>query len=195
MEQTIPRGLCQCGCGQRTNIAQATKRRNGYVKGEPVPYAVGHNGKRRPPLIVAPLCACGCGQTLPIARYPSQQAKYIRGHRPNANVQRDRIIQRFWARVEKSLDGCWLWTGSVRHFGHGHLNVNRQRVLAHRFSWELAHGEIPSGTQVNHHCDNPRCVRPDHLYLGTQAENIRDMFIRHRDCWSTGGRKRVRVAA
>lgn len=91
---------------------------------------------------------------------------------------------RFWAKVQKS-DGCWLWTGSVRR-GYGQFGVSATRhTTAHRFSWELHNGPVPKGegyhgTCVLHHCDTPRCVRPDRLFLGTIADNTHDMIAKGR---------------
>ncbi len=87
------------------------------------------------------------------------------------------IESRFWARVEKT-DGCWIWNGPHGKRGYGNLCCgpigNRRIEGAHRYSWELHNGPIPNALQVLHHCDNPRCVRPDHLFLGTAQDNVDD---------------------
>jgi hypothetical protein len=89
------------------------------------------------------------------------------------------LVVRFWARVRKSK-GCWIWTGALMFFGYGKLRVNGKDISAHRLSWTWAHGRsIPAGMCVCHHCDTPACVRPDHLFLGTQADN-------HLDCEKKG---------
>jgi hypothetical protein len=90
--------------------------------------------------------------------------------------------QRFWGNVQKSVDpgGCWWWIGGVKDDGYGTLKVNGPEVGAHRFSWEIHGGSIPEGKWVLHHCDNPRCVNPDHLFLGTHQDNMRDRSVRGR---------------
>jgi hypothetical protein len=85
----------------------------------------------------------------------------------------------FWSKVRKS-DGCWEWTSFRTPLGYGRTTYRRRHALAHRISYELSHGPIPDGLCVLHHCDNPPCVNPDHLYAGTKADNVRDMLDRGR---------------
>lgn len=92
--------------------------------------------------------------------------------------------QRFWSRVRKG-PGCWNWQGSVvngygRFFLGSRLLGNRREMKTHRYSYELAKGKIPPEMLVRHSCDNPRCVNPDHLLLGTQQDNMTDKVQRGR---------------
>jgi hypothetical protein len=93
------------------------------------------------------------------------------------------IVDRFWARVQKS-DGCWEWTGAVnsRNGGYGVIGISGSRKLTvtHRLSWEIHHGPIPDGLWVLHRCDNRKCCNPEHLFLGTHADNMRDMTAKGR---------------
>ena len=97
----------------------------------------------------------------------------------------DSTIARFWSKVDKDgpvqphrpgIDQCWVWLGSLRK-GYGYIRVFGVNYRAHRLSWLLSGSSIPEGLCVLHRCDNPSCVRPEHLWVGTQLENIAD---RHR---------------
>src|SRR5688500_2653189 len=86
---------------------------------------------------------------------------------------------RFWPKVQKS-DGCWEWTGAKQPAGYGNFYFRGVVQLAHRVAWELANGPVAVGQHVLHRCDNPRCVRIEHLFLGTHADNMRDMLSKGR---------------
>jgi len=100
------------------------------------------------------------------------------------------LHQRFWSKVEKSTkDECWWWKASIDVNGYGQfglmpgqLGTGPKQVMAkaHRVAWLLTHGEIPTGMYLCHKCDLPRCVNPDHLFLGTQTDNMRDCVDKNR---------------
>ena len=86
---------------------------------------------------------------------------------------------RFWRNVSCS-ESCWIWTGKTDRDGYGLLSVGGRYVRAHRFAYELEVGPIADGLYVCHACDNPSCVRPDHLHTGTPADNMQEMHQRGR---------------
>jgi hypothetical protein len=89
--------------------------------------------------------------------------------------------ERFLKYVDKETGLCWLWLGSKNQDGYGRFSMNRKNVLAHRVSYQIYNGEIPTGMIVIHSCDNRGCVNPQHLRLGTQRENVFDMVSKGRN--------------
>lgn len=96
-------------------------------------------------------------------------------------------IYRFFRKVAPpNRDGCMLWTGARTKGWHGIFSVERRPVGAHRFAWSLVFGQIPNGMCVCHKCDNPACCNIEHLFLGTQKDNLMDMRKKGRQ--ARGGR-------
>lgn len=87
-------------------------------------------------------------------------------------------INNFWRKIEKTND-CWLWRANICR-KYGHVKFKGKTYLAHRFMWEINFGKIPQNLFVCHHCDNPICVNPAHLFLGTHTDNMRDMYKKGR---------------
>lgn len=128
-------------------------------------------------------------------RYCSVACRNLVAARHLAGYERHRVrtSERFWRHVEKT-DGCWLWTGRTANGGYGLFQITvdsrtKQGMGAHRFAWTLEHGPIPHGAFVCHHCDNRLCVRPAHLFLGTNGDNMRDMWRKRRQRRSAGSRE------
>jgi len=89
-------------------------------------------------------------------------------------MQFEEELERFWDKVDVGKpDECWEWRASKR-WGYGQHYMHECMWQAHRVAWILTFGAIPEGLLVCHHCDNPGCCNPYHLFLGTQADNLRD---------------------
>lgn len=100
--------------------------------------------------------------------------------RPKAGVTAYDRFNANWERDQKT--GCWNWTGTISraYKGYGHIRIGNKAMKAHRYSWEAHRGKIPEGMHVLHSCDNSICVNPDHLWIGTHQDNMRDMFRKGR---------------
>lgn len=102
------------------------------------------------------------------------------------------LEDRFWSKVNKT-SGCWIWTAALDTHGYGAFGIRRESGKmrmrqASKVAWELTNGPIPKGMHTLHKCDTPACVNPDHLYLGTQADNVRDAVARGRARGAAGVR-------
>ena len=88
-------------------------------------------------------------------------------------------MNRFWNKVEKTED-CWNWIVGKTTFGHGRFHIDGKIYSPHRLVYEWEYGEMPKGMYICHHCDNPSCVKLEHLFLGTPSENLKDAYRKGR---------------
>ena len=109
---------------------------------------------------------------------PSHKRKYC-SKSCEAKGRTKTIEERFWSKVNKSGD-CWIWSGAKNQNGYGNILYNGRNKLAHRVAYELIFGKILDDKFCLHSCDNPACVNPDHLRLGTQFDNVQDMHAKNR---------------
>lgn len=140
-------------------------------------------------------CHCGCGEKTSIAKKTSTREgvkkgephKFARCH--NSRFLYGHRVEKFWNQVNKngsipahnpSLGSCWEWTGRLDHMGYGRFRFEHKRWLTHRLSWKFTNGTLDPNICVLHKCDNPLCLNPDHLFLGTLKDNSEDMVAKGR---------------
>lgn len=187
-DETIPVGLCQCGCGQPTKIATQDSLRMGVRKGEPRRFLRGHARRKRAVRenhrlawqeagIEYGLCLCGCGERTRIADHTTVDGKQVRGE-PTRYVSGGHANRRGWrVTVEDRgyLTPCHIWQGSCNDDGYGTVWVPEARRAegTHRGAYQREHGPIPDDLMIDHLCRVPPCCNPAHLELVTHTENMR----------------------
>lgn len=207
-DSSTPIVLCACGCNQPTPIAKRTRHTLGHIKGHHVPFVPGHNGTKHP----TRRCQT-CTRLLDRDAFDprhrangalsglSLRCRECTISFRNRNHPR-RVVDRFWSRVDTSggPDACWPWTRGQLAGGYGSFRFSDRNHGAHRVSWTLTHGGIPEGMCVCHHCDNPPCCNPRHLFLDSNEGNIADRVAKSRtrtgaSCGSAHGMSRLTEAA
>lgn len=133
---------------------------------------------------------CGhCGKQIPSnfrssKKFCDRKCEYRSTSESKGHVRRLGTMERFWAKADKrGPDECWEWVGRALKHGYGTFSVGGRAgsmESASRFSYRVHNGEIPEGAMVRHRCDNPPCVNPSHLILGSHDDNMRDMAERER---------------
>jgi hypothetical protein len=142
-DESIPYGLCHCGCGGKAPIAVGTATAFGHVKGQPTRYIYGHQHRINGVL--------------------------KRDLRPPKKVKGPKYIVKDCGFETE----CWVWQWATSGFGYGIVRHNGRNQAAHRVAYLERHGSIPRKFVVHHRCENPPCVNPDHLMAVTNASNIR----------------------
>lgn len=130
---------------------------------------VGKTTRRRPHW----MCRCSCGVKMTV------RADTINLPRNCRHARVGSLTERFWRNVNATAS-CWIWEGSLSTKGYGKLHNHGKALLTHRLAYELLIGPIPNGKMVCHHCDNPCCVCPSHLFLGDPKDNTKDMVLKQR---------------
>ena len=130
---------------------------------------------------------CRCDECRGASRDHQRLRRLAAGRKPQrpGSSFGDDFPERFWARVTTG-PGCWLWSGATKNGRYGYVQFRGRIWAAHRVAWHLTHGEIPPGLVICHKCDVEQCCRPDHLFVGTQADNMRDMREKGRARNGTG---------
>lgn len=177
-ESPPPAKLCECGCGRPTLIAMHNQPQSGTRKGEPARFLAGHNSPRpKREGCEAPDCS---GKHFGIGLCVKHYMRKRRHGNLTGKFPQGAAEERFWRYVDKAGE-CWTWTGGRTIDGYGNFRADGAGISAHRFSYQLHNGAIPEGLFICHQCDNPPCVRPDHLFLGTPLDNVRDMYGKGRN--------------
>lgn len=113
------------------------------------------------------------------ALFASKLGRLFSSRKPYHKNDGKTVLNRFFEKIVFSPLDCWVWSGSINRLGYGQMFALGESK-AHRVSWRLHNGDIPEGMMVLHRCDVRNCVNPEHLFLGTQTDNMRDMVSKGR---------------
>lgn len=174
MNEPNPSGLCMCGCGQKTSLAQISNKKLGYVKGKPVRYVLGHNGKTPPPLQPpnpSGICMCGCGNPAPIARQSSKPNGYLKGHAMKYIKGHGRRNHPDKYVIDPDT-GCWVWMWSVTSLGRPQMYDGGKMRAPHRVFYERTNDVVlDRDIDLHHTCLNHLCINPSHMLPLTQHDH------------------------
>ena len=182
---------CLCDCGKKIIIIKTSLKRGQKSCGcmnpipKPPPRKMDLIGKKFNFLTAISwiggdqsywLCKCICGKEIKIQRHDllRNKRKSCGCIKPNHKS----TIDKFLKKVLKT-ETCWIWKGALNNHGYGQFSINYKNITSHRASWIFHKGEIPKGKLICHHCDNRKCVNPEHLYIGTHKTNALDRVKRN----------------
>lgn len=175
-QQTSLDGLCECGCGQRTNIARQTNPKSGVIAGLPCRFVRGHQRRTRegmPPPNPSGLCMCGCGRMTKVSEITNTKKGWVKGeHRRYLTGHHGKMQRAGWT-VDPATN-CWIWNGNLNTGNkRPYIKVDYKKTLAYRYVYELRRGPIPDAHDLHHTCETVACVNPDHLKPMTRSDHSR----------------------
>lgn len=173
--------VCSCDCGGTVTVMAFR-----LVSGEVTSCACRNKLKQPSPLSNKTCVICGSPFTVP--KWRRETAKYCSYECRSEGNRRTRA--EFWDLCTPTTSGCWMFHNAAPAHPYGRFTLDGHQTSAHRASWIICHGAIPTGMCVCHKCDTPGCVNPDHLFLGTMRENNLDKLLKGRN--RAGGAKGCR---